>query len=167
MRIVEPVLMASLTLAAPAGFVGMAYMGPNFISADFNGFEMSGNRPPPPATSQPAKEGAGSGSGANTATITKPKAKKPLPPDGPGLRGATMPHCSPGYYTAGYECKIGPPNHYVPVGAIYPILCPPGTVSKVGSQSKGQCTKVEVEVSLVEQGKGLVKSTLAVVKKPL
>ena len=41
MRIFEPVLLASMALAAPAGFVGAAYVGPSFISADFNGFDIA------------------------------------------------------------------------------------------------------------------------------
>lgn len=153
MRIVEPVLMASLALAAPAGFVGAAYMGPNFISADFNGFAI----PSPNPTAGP-----------DATAVKKAKPKKPaLPPDGPGLRGATMPHCSPGQYTAGYECKLSPPNHYVPVGAIYPILCPPGTYAPVGSQSKGQCIKRETDDGLWAQGKAIVKTAVSKVKIPL
>ncbi len=158
MRIFEPVLLASLALAAPAGFVGAAYVGPNFISADFNGFDIP-NAKPAPDTAHKADD---------TSPVKKPKPKKPaLPPDGPGLRGATMPHCTPGYYTAGYECKISPPNHYVPVGAIYPILCPPDTYASPGAQSKGQCVKRETNDGLWAQGKTVVKSALASVKTSL
>jgi hypothetical protein len=153
MRIFEPVLLASMALAAPAGFVGAAYVGPSFISADFNGFDIHNAKPVSASKTDDASP------------IQKPKAKKPaLPPDGPGLRGATRPHCSPGFYTAGYECKISPPNHYVPVGAIYPILCPPDTFASPGAQSKGQCVKRETRDGFWAQSKAVVKSALASAK---
>ncbi len=158
MRIFEPVLLTSLALAAPAGFVGAAYVGPSFISADFNGFDIPNAKP----ANSPARQSD------EASPIKKPKPKKPvLPPDGPGLRGATMPHCSPGFYTAGYECKISPPDHYVPVGAIYPVLCPPDTFTGPGAQSKGQCVKRPATDGFWTQSKTVLKNTLATVKIPL
>ena len=152
MRIFEPILLASLALAAPAGFVGAAYVGPDFISADFNGFDLSGIKFAPDSAYR--TDNASSGK--------KPKPKKSvLPPDGPGLRGATMPHCSPGFYTAGYECKISPPDFYVPVGAIYPIRCPPETYTPAGAQSKGQCLNRKSNDGFWTQSKTGIKNALS------
>lgn len=144
----------------------MAYMGPNFISADFNGFDMYGDRHNTPQSATQSR-GVEASSAQTIPPKVKPKKPPAVPPEGPGLRGATMPHCTPGHYTAGYECKIAPPDHYVPVGAIYPIKCPAGTRAAIGAQSKGQCIKIEVEGELWVQGKGLIKSALAAIRLPI
>jgi hypothetical protein len=152
MRIFEPLVLASLALSGTAGFVGAAYLGPNFISADFNAFDLTATKPAPVNTSK--------GVEGRTVKLSIPKMPSPAP-EGPGLRGAVRQHCSRGFYTAGYECKISPPNHYVPVGAIYPILCPPQTYTPAGAQSKGQCVKREnMNNANSTQGKTGVKNAL-------
>ncbi len=136
MRIFEPLLLASLALSGTAGFVGAAYLSPNFISADFS--------PPNSSAAKPLQGNPSKGVDASPVKLSMPKTPSPASV-GPGLRGAVKQHCSPGFYTAGYECKISPPNHYVPVGAIYPILCPPETYTPAGAQSKGQCMRRETK----------------------
>jgi hypothetical protein len=127
-------------------------LGPNFISADFNVSDL--------AAPKPVQGNMSKGVEGQPDKLSMPRMPSPAL-DGPGLRGAVKQHCSPGFYTAGYECKISPPNHYVPVGAIYPILCPPQTYTPAGAQSKGQCVKREnMNNANSAQGKTGVKSAL-------
>ena len=134
MRVVETALIGLLVLSAPAGFVAAASYGPSFIGDHFSGLDY-GNIGKPEESSNSGK----------TPKKPAPKKPKPYPVEGPGLRGATLPHCSPGEYSAGYLCKPSPPNYYVPVGSLYPVACPPNTVAPIGSQSKSQCKPPETK----------------------
>ena len=127
MRIVEAAMIGMLVVSAPAGFVAAA----NFIPENFD-VNLS-NRVT--GSSSHSEDGT---SGKTTKPNT-PKKPKPYPAEGPGLRGATLPHCSPGEYSAGYICKPSPPNYYAPVGSLYPQACPVNTFAPSGSQSKSQC----------------------------
>jgi hypothetical protein len=131
MRMVESAMIGLLVVSAPAGFVAAA----NFIPANF---DVTLSNQLSNATGQ-----ATDGHGGQSPKAKPPKKPKPYPAEGPGLRGATLPHCSPGEYSAGYFCKPSPPNYYVPVGSLYPLSCPENTISPMGSQSKSQCKKPE------------------------
>jgi hypothetical protein len=62
------------------------------------------------------------------------------PPAKPsGLTGNALPKCLDGEYVAGMICKISPPDHYLEVGAKYPVRCPPGTRAPAGSKNKAYC----------------------------
>lgn len=131
MRVVETALIGMLVASAPMGFV----VGSNFIPSNFD-----------VTVSQRVTDAVNSADGNAPAKSQKKQAAKkpkPYPPEGPGLRGATLPHCSPGEYSAGFVCKPSPPDHYVPVGSIYPIPCPPNTLAPRGSQSRSQCREPE------------------------
>ena len=131
MRMVETAMIGMLVVSAPMGFVA----GSNFIPANFD-----------TTLSQHVNEVVSAADGRVAEKSLKkvpPKKPKPYPEEGPGLRGATMPHRSPGEYSAGFMCKPSPPDHYVPVGALYPIPCPPNTLAPRGSQSRSQCREAE------------------------
>ena len=131
MRITESAMVGLLVVSAPMGFVA----GSNFIPVNFDVTVSQKVSSVVSAAEEHAAE--------KSIKKVPPKKPKPYPAEGPGLRGATMPHCSPGEYSAGYVCKASPPDHYVPVGVIYPIPCPPNTSAPRGSQSRSQCREPE------------------------
>lgn len=57
----------------------------------------------------------------------------------PGLTGAKLLRCDPGFFPSGNACKPARPGTYVPGGATFPILCPKGTTSEPKSRSAGEC----------------------------
>ena len=132
MRLVETAMIGILVVSAPAGFVVAANYVPPSIDISLSKQDAS--------TSGKSEDGSAAGKADKKPAPKKPKA---YPAEGPGLHGATLPHCSPGEYSAGYMCKASPPNYYVPVGSLYPVACPSNTIAPRGSQSKSQCKEPE------------------------
>ncbi len=130
MRLVEASMVGLLVVSGPAGFVAAA----NFIPPSFDVNVTRSAVQSDDGQAQPT------GKTEKKAAAKKPK---PYPKEGPGLHGASLPHCSPGEYSAGYICKASPPDHYVPVGSLYPVPCPANTFSPRGAQSKAQCKEAD------------------------
>ncbi|MCX7316252.1 MAG: hypothetical protein NTZ22_05360 [Hyphomicrobiales bacterium] len=86
----------------------------------YAGTTMASAPPPPPAKKKDEKEG-------------------PVP----GLTGAKLLRCEPGFYPSGNACKPARPGTYVPGGATFPVLCPKGTTSEAKSRSVGECVPVK------------------------
>jgi hypothetical protein len=57
----------------------------------------------------------------------------------PGLTGAKLLRCDPGFYPSGNNCKPARPGTYVAGGATYPSMCPNGTTSEAKARSVGEC----------------------------
>ena len=77
------------------------------------------------------------------ASATPPPPKKggteEVAPPAPGLTGAKLLRCDPGFYPNGNNCKPARPGTYVAGGAMYPSLCPNGTTSEAKARSMGEC----------------------------
>lgn len=57
----------------------------------------------------------------------------------PGLTGAKLLRCDPGFYPSGNNCKPARPGTYVAGGATFPSMCPSGTTSEAKARSAGEC----------------------------
>jgi len=79
--------------------------------------------------------------GQRAASSPKKKDEKEGPV--PGLTGAKLLRCEPGFYPSGNACKPARPGTYVPGGATFPVLCPKGTTSEAKSRSVGECVSVK------------------------
>ena len=93
----------------------------SFVVVSLSGFAMASETPPPP----PKKKGD--------------EKEAPVP----GLTGAKLLRCDPGFYPSGNACKPARPGTYVPGGATFPILCPPGMTSEAKSRSPGECFAIK------------------------
>ena len=60
----------------------------------------------------------------------------------PGLTGAKLLRCDPGFYPNGNNCKPARPGTYVAGGATFPSLCPAGTTSEAKARTVGECFPV-------------------------
>ena len=78
--------------------------------------------------------------GTALASAPPPPAKKKDEKEGPvpGLTGAKLLRCEPGFYPSGNACKPARPGTYVPGGATFPLLCPKGTTSEAKARSLGE-----------------------------
>ncbi len=65
------------------------------------------------------------------------KEEKSIP--APGLTGAKLLRCDPGFYPSGNNCKPARPGTYVAGGATFPSLCPNGMTSEAKARSVGEC----------------------------
>ena len=57
----------------------------------------------------------------------------------PGLTGAKLLRCDPGFYPSGNNCKPARPGTYVAGGATFPNMCPSGMTSEAKARSAGEC----------------------------
>lgn len=88
--------------------------------------------------------GAGLSMAATPALANDPPPKKgaketAAPAPQPGLTGAKLLRCDPGFYPNGNNCKPARPGTYVAGGATFPSLCPSGTTSEAKARTVGEC----------------------------